>query len=102
METTEFIQKENTVDAILNLINLSNNSQTSKEIFLVITNESWWRMYWNPSPQAWLVKSFPNGNEWYMETNVLLSMAKDQLQNTENMIGFQYKFGDALKIYKVA
>ncbi|HMP29916.1 MAG TPA: hypothetical protein PKD85_09960 [Saprospiraceae bacterium] len=94
------IDKENVVETVLELIKLSDESQTSKEIFLVSNNDYWQRLYWNPITQLWNVKLFPQNTEFWVGTPALLSISKDHLDKNPTR-GFQYKFGNCLQIYKV-
>lgn len=78
-------------------------SMITEQIFVIIDNDLWWRLYWNPVSQDWLAaRHTVNGwdDSQKFSTKDLLSMIPDYKDVLRAARGFEHKTITGLVVYK--
>lgn len=78
-------------------------SMITEQIFVIIDNDLWWRLYWNPVSQDWLaarhtIDGWDNSQKF--STKDLLSMIPDYKDVLRTARGFEHKTITGLVVYK--
>lgn len=91
------------VDHLQTLISLISDSSQTEQIFIVITESLWWRLYWNPVERKWEVaRHTSSGWDSVMKFSgqQLIPLINDHHRDLLQVRGFEHKTFCRSVIYK--
>lgn len=98
------LRSENFAVSLQRLIRSIEGSMMTEQIFIVINNVLWWRLYWNAIFQTWEVtqhtrKGWEKTNEF--TTQNLLPLISENSEILERSQGFEHKTVSRVTIYRL-
>ena len=108
MTQTVLFQAGNFVRYLRNLASHIDGSRTTEQIFIIVDNNLWWRLYWNPSNSKrenknWEVSQHTIegwGDTSKFTTEELLPLISDHQEVLLKARGFEHKTVSQITVYK--
>ncbi len=89
-------------ESLENFVNHIDGSTQTEQIFVVINDAFWWRLYWNPKFQNWSVTCYAGG-EWQesfeFNTQDLIPKIMERKMLLQNARGFEHKTPTGVIVY---